>query len=83
MIFEIVFDFAEAIAAMPNEHPRYRILRLLNEAIRRDVHFINRHSTTLFKYLWCWWYDCREAADYYQNASGPWCGTSRRQWNDR
>src|SRR5688572_25908592 len=67
MIFSLVQDFAAALTAMPDAHPRRRILALLDEAIRRDVHFIDRHPTTLFQCLWnsCWWYDCPEAAGHY------------------
>ena len=65
MIFEIVKDFSAALAAMPTDHPQRRVLRLLEEAIRRDVHFIDRHPTTLFQCLWntCWWYDSPEAIE--------------------
>ena len=64
MIFDLVKDYADALAAMPTDHPRHRILKLLEEAIRRDVHFIDRHPTTMFQCMWntCWWYDCEEAA---------------------
>ena len=48
-LFELVKDFADALAAMPADHPRKRILRLLEQAIRRDIHFIDRHPTTLFQ----------------------------------
>ena len=63
MIFELAGDFGEALAAMPAEHPKRRMLGLLEEAVRRDSHFIARHPTTLFQCLWniCWWYDCPEA----------------------
>ncbi len=50
-----------------------RILRLLEEALRRDIHFIARHADdypqALFQCLWntCWWYDCPEAAQHYYN----------------
>ena len=42
-------------------------LALLDEAIRRDVHFLDRHPTALFQCMWntCWWYDCPEAAGHY------------------
>jgi len=68
MIFELVNDFAGVLAAMPVQLPRRRILALLDEAIRRDVHFIDRHPTTLFQCLWnsCWWYDCPEAERHYE-----------------
>ena len=62
---------------MPRAHPRYRILKLLDEAIRRDVHFIDRHPTTFFQCMWntCWWYDCAEAAGHYdlskRTGTGP------------
>lgn len=51
MIFDLVRDFADTLAAMSAEHPRRRILSLLNEAVRRDVHFIDRHPTTLLQCL--------------------------------
>lgn len=62
MIFPLIQDFADAVAAMPEAHPRRRILALLDEAIRRDVPFVERHPTTLFQCLWnsCWWYDSPE-----------------------
>lgn len=67
MIFDLVRDFADVLAAIPQEHPRYRILKLLDEAIRRDVHFIDRHPTTFFQCMWntCWWYDCPELEHHY------------------
>src|SRR5207248_9880677 len=78
MIFELVNEFADMLDAMPSEHPRRRVLALLDEAIRRDIHFVVRHPTTLFQCLWntCWWYDCPQAAAHYvlpaeRRASGP------------
>ena len=52
MIFALIQDFTDALNAMPREHPRLRILKLLDEAIRRDVHFIDRHPTTFFQCMW-------------------------------
>jgi WD40 repeat protein len=87
MIFELIRDFADMLEAMPAEHPRRRILALLDEAIRRDVHFIDRHPTTLFQCLWnsCWWYDCPEAAQHYElpaegqkTEAAPWERTGPR-----
>ena len=74
MIFDLVKDFADVLDAMPEAHPRRRILKLLDEAIRRDVHFIDRHPTTFFQCLWntCWWYDCPEAAKHYEEPEGGW-----------
>src|SRR5439155_18072644 len=70
MIFDLVQDFAAVLDAMPAEHMRRSILKLLDEALRRDVHFIDRHPTTLFQCLWnsCWWYDCPEAAEHYADS---------------
>jgi WD40 repeat protein len=61
MIFSLIQDFADVLAEMPKEYPRRHIVSLLDEAIRRDVHFIDRHPTTLFQCLWnsCWWYDAQ------------------------
>src|SRR5256885_7009789 len=58
---------------MPEGHPRRRILTLLDEAVRRDVHFLARHPTTLFQCLWntCWWYDCPDAAQHYEEGRAP------------
>ncbi len=66
MIFALVQDFADALDAMPAGHPRRWTLTLLDEAVRRDAHFMARHPTTLFQCLWntCWWYDCPDAAGH-------------------
>ena len=71
MVFELAADFTAAVQALPEDCAQYRILRLLEEALRRDIHFIARHaqdySQGLFQCLWnsCWWYDCPEAAQHY------------------
>ena len=73
MIFDLVKDFADVLDAMPEGHSRRRILKLLDEAIRRDVHFIDRHPTTFFQCMWntCWWYDCPEAEEHYRHRDDP------------
>jgi hypothetical protein len=48
MIFELTQDFHDAVAVMPRGHPKHRMLELLEEAIRRDIHFIARHPTNPF-----------------------------------
>ena len=54
------------------------VLLLLEKAIRRDIHFIARHTDdypqALFQCLWntCWWYDCREASKHYIPPEGGW-----------
>ncbi|MCC6794082.1 MAG: WD40 repeat domain-containing protein, partial [Candidatus Hydrogenedentes bacterium] len=74
MVFELARDFHDALAAMPREHPKRSALELFEEAIRRDIHFIDRHPTTLFQCMWnlCWWYDCPEAAAHYDEPEVGW-----------
>lgn len=74
MIFELAEDFSAALAAMPAEQPQRHLLQLLEEAIRRDIHFLERHRVdqpqALFQCLWNsgWWYDSPESAAHYQPA---------------
>lgn len=62
MIFELAEDFRLAVEHMPREHARHRMLELLERALRRDLHFIDRHRDDypqlLFQQMWnhCWWY---------------------------
>lgn len=78
-VFAVVTDFAGALAALPPGRPLERTLRLVDDAIRRELHFIARHPTTLFQCLWnlCWWFDCPEAAYHY--AAAP-AGAKPRPW---
>jgi WD40 repeat protein len=66
LTFDLPIDFSEAQRVAPPRHPQRHFLPLLEEALRRDIHFIYRHPTTLFQCLWnsCWWYDCPEIAKY-------------------
>ena len=72
MVFDLATDFALALEAMPLQRPHYRTLQLLEEALRRDIHFIARHPTTLFQCVWnsCWWYDCPQVADHCRKQGG-------------
>jgi WD40 repeat protein len=78
LVFELVQDFASAVSAMPGDFERRRNLQLLEEALRRDIHFIDRHREDypqgLFQCLWnsCWWYDCPQAAAHYIEPKGGW-----------
>ncbi|MCC6798070.1 MAG: TIR domain-containing protein [Candidatus Hydrogenedentes bacterium] len=71
LLFGLLDDFRDAIGAVSKENERHRFLNLIDEAIRRDIHFIARHSKdypqALFQCLWnsCWWYDCPDAANHY------------------
>ena len=47
LTFDLTADFAEAMKALPETDGRQRNLRLLDEALRRDIHFIARHSEGL------------------------------------
>jgi len=81
VIFDLAGDFAAALAAMPSGHPKRRLLGLLEEAVRRDIHFIARQPTALFQCMWntCWWYDCPEAAAHYIEPEGGWT-TENAPW---
>jgi WD40 repeat protein len=74
MIVDLLRDYADVLEVMPAENPRQRILKLLAEAIRRDISFLQRHPTTLFQCVWnsCWWYDCPEAAGHYVEPESGW-----------
>ncbi len=76
MVFDLAADFSAVIGGMPADRPLLRILRLLEEALRRDPNFIARHPATLFQCLWnCgWWYDCPAAAKYYGPSRSGWPG---------
>ena len=88
LAFELTGDFTAAARALPVYHPQRRLLGLLEEALRRDVHFIARHAADypqgLFQCLWnnAWWYDCPDAARHVEPPEGGWAaapvGTIRR-----
>jgi WD40 repeat protein len=67
MVFELAADYSSALLSLPPDRPTSRLLALLEQAIRTDIHFIARHPSTLFQCLWNrgWWYDCPEAARHY------------------
>src|SRR5262249_22072581 len=44
-VFDLAGDFTAAVPLVPEDHSRQRLLPLLEEAIRRDIHFIARHPT--------------------------------------
>lgn len=77
LVFELPHDFSAATEALPESDGRRRILKLLDEALRRDIHFIARHREDypqgLFQCLWntCWWYDSPQAAEHYETGQAP------------
>jgi telomerase protein component 1 len=74
MAFDLAEDFTVAADALPTTHVERRRLRLLGEALRRDLHFIARNAQVypqgLFQCLWnsCWWYDSPKASGHYETA---------------
>jgi WD40 repeat protein len=77
LTFDLTADFRDALEALTAGDARREILLLLDEGLRRDIHFIARHAVdypqALFQCLWnsCWWYDCPEAARHYQEKRAP------------
>ena len=76
--FSLVEEYGVVVNAFPHARPERRRLRLLEEAFRRDLHFIAAHAQdypqALFQCLWnsAWWYDCPEAAHHYLIPDGGW-----------
>jgi WD40 repeat protein len=83
MVFDLADDLRDAAAAIPDgalaegERGGWR-LRLLEEALRRNIHFVHRHARDhpqgLFQCLYNpgWWYDCPAAAGHYDPPEGGW-----------
>jgi hypothetical protein len=65
-VFDLALDFTRAGERLPADHPARRHLRLIEQALRADLHFLACHPTALFQCLWnhCWWYDCPDAASH-------------------
>jgi WD40 repeat protein/uncharacterized Zn finger protein (UPF0148 family) len=80
MVFDLAVDFTQAVARMLMGHECLRNLRLVEQALRYDLHFLARHPTTLFQCLWnrCWWYDCPAAAVHYAPPPGGWSAEAAR-----
>ncbi|MCE5239799.1 TIR domain-containing protein [bacterium] len=66
LVFDLPRDLEAGQAALSLDDPVCKNLRLLEQALRNDLHFVARHPTTLFQCLWnsAWWYDCPDAAHY-------------------
>jgi WD40 repeat protein len=73
-IFDLALDFTRAGERLPADHPARHHLKLIEQSLRSDLHFISRHPTALFQCLWnrCWWYDCPEAAAHCEAPQAGW-----------
>jgi hypothetical protein len=86
LTFDLTADFREALGVIPADDSRRKILRLLDEALRRDIQFIGRHAKDypqgLTQCMWNsgWWYDCPQSAAHYIEPTGGW-PTSAPPWN--
>lgn len=71
MIDELLQHMHEACRVLPRDHPRFLVLRLLREAIHRDIDVLDSHPTGLFQCLWnsCWWYDNHELMSHSEKSS--------------
>ena len=78
LAFDLPHDFRKALGALPEDDAQRRKLRLIDQGLRRDLHFIDRHRAdypqALFQCLWNngWWYDCPAAAAHHGPPSGGW-----------
>jgi WD40 repeat protein len=76
--FRLGEDFTATVEALPPERIERKRLTLLEEALRRDLHFIARHAQVypqaLFQCMWNsgWWYDSAEAANHFVVPVGGW-----------
>jgi WD40 repeat protein len=82
LVYELAGDLERAVANLAADHPRRRLLGLLEEAVRADIHFLGRHPGCLLQCLWNsgWWYDCAEAARHYGPSEGS--AAARPPWEE-
>ncbi len=56
LIFELTDELRTAADTMPQHHPQKHLIKILDKALRRDIHFIARHRNdypqALFQCLW-------------------------------
>jgi WD40 repeat protein len=77
LAFDLCQEFVQTVASLPEDDGVRRRLALLGVAVRRDVHFMDRHARTypqgLFQCLWnsCWWHDCPQTAAHYEEGQVP------------
>jgi WD40 repeat protein len=81
-VYQLAVDLTDAVTALPPGRPAAGILQQLENAIRRELHFLGRHPSTLFQCLWnlCWWFDSPEAEHHYGAATGDQSRGFARTW---
>ena len=64
-VFDLIEDFL-LIKILQLEKTKKEILVLIEEVIRRNIHFLHLHPQSLFQCLWnyCWWYDSPALSDF-------------------
>jgi hypothetical protein len=91
LVFELVQEIAEARQLASPHNPESGPLSLIEEALRREIHFLARHRIdypqALFQTLWnaCYWHDAPEAAMHFeQGDSASTCFDNRLAgWAER
>lgn len=71
MTYGLVDDFLRALGSLPEDRPRYGMLRLMEESLQRHARFIEAHPNALFQ---CMWNSCcagGESAAAEQTESSP------------
>jgi WD40 repeat protein len=74
LVVELAGDFSAVAAALPPRHQYMHLLKRLEEALRRDLHFLTRHPSCIFQCLWNsgWWSDCARAEEFYLPPAEGW-----------
>ncbi|MFZ2955633.1 MAG: HEAT repeat domain-containing protein [Candidatus Ozemobacteraceae bacterium] len=77
-LFDLASEFSSTIELMPPQARKKSLLRLLEKAIRADLHFLSRHPHSLFECLWNrgWWYDNPDVKSCYETLAGGKTGES-------
>ena len=64
----------DLVERLPADFHGLGILRLLGEALRIDINFIDKQPQFLFQCLWnrCWWFDSPQAAVHFEPPEDGW-----------
>jgi hypothetical protein len=71
LIFDLVEDLSTAIANLPRDDERSDVISALQTTLRYDIHFVQRHPTTLFQSVWnrVWGHMVEDTCSHYEDAS--------------